>query len=107
MTRRVVYSPRAQEQLTDLYTWIAEESGYPEHAAGYVAAILDYCDELVVFPCIGVARDDRRPGLRTIGFRRGVVIAFAVTEETVEVLGVFYGGREYETLIAEGPRRPT
>ena len=38
---------------------------------------------------------------------RRVVIAFAVTEETVEVLGVFYGGREYETLIAEGPRRPT
>ena len=38
---------------------------------------------------------------------RRVVIAFAVTEETVEVLCVFYGGREYETLIAEGLRRPT
>jgi len=55
---------------------------------------------LVVFPYIGVARDDLRPGLRTIGFRRRVVIAFAVTEEAVEVLGVFYGGSDYEALIA-------
>lgn len=46
------------------------------------------------------ARDDRRPGLRTIGFRRRVVIAFAVTEEAVEVLGVYYGGRDDEALIA-------
>lgn len=69
-----------------------------------MAAILDYCDELVVFPCIGVARDDLRPGLRTIGFRRRVVIAFAVTEETVEVLGIYYGGRNYEALIAAEPQ---
>jgi len=27
------------------------------------------------------------------------VIAFAVTDETVEILGVYYGGRDYETLI--------
>lgn len=100
MTCRIVYSPRAREQLTDLYTWIADESGYPERAAGYVAAILDYCDGLLVFPYIGEARDDLRPGLRTIGFHRRVVIAFAVTEETVEVLGVYYGGRDYEALIA-------
>ena len=100
MNRRVVYAPRVREQLTDLYTWIADESGYPERAAGYLAAILDYCDGLVVFPYIGVARDDLRPGLRTIGFRRRVVIAFAVTEEAVEVLGVYYGGRDDEALIA-------
>lgn len=104
MTRRIVYSPRAREQLTDLYTWIADESGHPERAAGYVAAILDYCDGLVVFPYIGEARDDLRPGLRTIAFRRRVVIAFAVTEEAVEVLGVYYGGRDYESLIAAEPR---
>ena len=49
---------------------------------------------------IGLARDDLRPGLRTIGFRRRVVIAFAVHEETVEVHGVYYGGQDYEPLIA-------
>ncbi len=48
---------------------------------------------------IGVARDDLRPGLRICGFRRRVTIAFVVTEENVEILGIFYGGRDYETLL--------
>ena len=49
---------------------------------------------------IGTVRDDLRPGLRTIGFRRRVVIAFAVHEEVVEVHGVYYGGQDYEASIA-------
>lgn len=101
MTRSVVYSPRTRQQLTELYLWIAEQSGFPDRAEGYVSAIVDYCDGLVDFPMVGVARDGLRPGLRTIGFRRRVVIAFAVTPETVEILGVYYGGQDYETLLRD------
>jgi len=46
------------------------------------------------------ARGDLRPGLRTIGYRRRAVIAFAVQEATVEIHGVYYRGQEYESLIA-------
>lgn len=99
MTRRVVYSPRARQQLADLYLWIAAESGFPNRAEGYVSAIFDYCDSISGFPFVGVARDDLRPGVRTIGFRSRVVIAFSVTDETVEILGVYYGGRDYEMLL--------
>ncbi len=100
MTRSIVYSPRARQQLTDLYLWIAEQSGFPGRAENYVSAILDYCDNLADFPMIGLARDDLRPGLRTIGFRRRAVIAFAVNETTVEIHGIYYGGQSYESLIA-------
>ena len=100
MTRSVVYSPRARQQLTDLYLWIAEQSGFPARAEGFVSAIFDYCDGLADFPMIGLARDDLRPGLRTIGFRRRAVIAFAAHEDTVEVHGVYYGGQDYEALIS-------
>lgn len=100
MTRRILYSPRVREQLTDLYNWIADESGFPDRAESYITAILDYCDDLTAFPLIGTARDDLRPGLRTIGFGRRVMIAFAVTDETVDVLGIYYGGRNFENLIA-------
>ena len=48
----------------------------------------------------GMARDDLRPGLRVVGFRRRVTIAFAITEETVEILGIYYGGRDYEALLS-------
>ncbi len=99
MTRSVVYSPRARQQLTDLYLWIATSSGFADRAEEFVSAILDYCDAMVSFPLIGTARDDLRPGLRIVGFRRRVTIAFAVTDRTVEILGIYYGGRDYETLI--------
>lgn len=100
MIRNVVYSPRARQQLTDLYLWIAEASGFADRAEGFVSAILAYCDGLGTFPLVGMTRDDLRPGLRIVGFRRRVTIAFAVTEETVEILGIYYGGRDYETLFS-------
>lgn len=99
MTRHIVYSPRARQQLTDLHSWIVAESGFPNRGEAYVSAIFDFCDGLAEFPLVGGARDDLRPGIRTIGFRRGAVIAFAVTDERVEILGVYYGGRDYETLL--------
>lgn len=101
MSRSVVYSPRAKRQLADLYEWIADQSGFAERAEGFVSAVLDYCDGLAEFPMVGLARDDLRPGLRTIGFRRRAVIAFAIREDTIEVHGVYYGGQDYETLIAD------
>lgn len=78
MTRAVVYSAHAKQQLSDLYLWIAKQSGLPNRAEGYVSAIFDFCDDLADFSFRGIARDDLRPGLRTIGFRRRVVIAFSV-----------------------------
>ncbi|MFT3860997.1 type II toxin-antitoxin system RelE/ParE family toxin [Micropruina sp.] len=100
MTRRIIYSPRALQQLTDLYLWIAEQSSFPDRAERYITAIVDHCDGLAEFPMIGAARDDLRPGLRTIGFRSRVVIAFAVRDETVEIHGVYYGGQDYESLLS-------
>jgi toxin ParE1/3/4 len=40
-----------------------------------------------------------RPGLRTIGFRHRVTIAFAVEAETVTIIGVFYGGQDFEAAL--------
>ncbi len=52
----------------------------------YTEAIVAHCEELAAFPRRGRARDDIRPGLRTIGFRRRVVIAFAVLDQTVAIV---------------------
>ena len=45
-------------------------------------------------------RDDIRPGIRITNYRKRAVIAFAVEGDTVSVLGVFYGGRDYETILS-------
>jgi toxin ParE1/3/4 len=96
--RRVVFRREALAQLDELYGFVAE-AGSPVSAGDLVDAIVTFCEDLAPFPLRGTARDDIRPGLRTIGFRRRAVVAFVVREDAVVVLGVFYGGRDYEPLL--------
>lgn len=74
---------------------------HPRSRTRYIDGLITYCESLATFPRQGAARDDIRPGLRTTGFRRRVVIAFAAIDDTLVILGIFYGGRDYETLLSE------
>lgn len=95
---RVVFRPEALEQLEELYDFIAN-AGSPGNAAGFTEAIVSLCESLANFPFRGTARDDLRPGLRTIGYGNRVIIAFAVLNEDVAIVGIFYGGRDHASLL--------
>ncbi len=101
--RRVVFRREALAQLEDLYDYVADH-GSPQAASDLVDSIVAFCEDLEPFPLRGIARDDIRPGLRTIGYRRRGVVAFLVRDDTVVVLGVFYGGRDYEPLLRDEDR---
>lgn len=100
MIYRVVFSPEAEEQLAQLYRYIAVAAS-PDIAARYTEAIISYCERLRVFPHRGIKRDDVRPGLRITHYRKRTVIAFEVDADKVSVIGVFYGGQDYETLLQD------
>ena len=69
---------------------------------------MSYCESLNTFPYRGNMRDDVRPGLRITHFKKRAVIAFEVDAEQVAIMGVFYGGQDYETILQDdaedGPR---
>lgn len=92
----VVFTPEAEEQLATLYHYIAAAAS-PEIAARYTGAIVTYCESLRDFPLRGTQRNDIRPGLRITNYRKRAVIAFAVNNDRVSIIGVFYGGQDYET----------
>jgi plasmid stabilization system protein ParE len=98
MAYRVVFAPEARSQLEALTEYISTASS-PDIAFGFVSAIIAYCEGLERHPRRGTKRDDLRSGLRTVGFRRRVTIAFDVDDETVTILGVFYGGQDFETKM--------
>jgi toxin ParE1/3/4 len=100
MSYRVVFSPEAEEQLAALYSYIAA-SASSATAARYTEAIVTYCEGLCSFPHRGTRRDDVRPGLRITNYRKRAVIAFTVDTEQVSIIGVFYGGQDYETILEE------
>lgn len=47
----------------------------------------------------GTRRDDIRPGLRTVGFERRATIAFKVLAREVVIVRIFYGGRDFESIL--------
>lgn len=104
--RNLLLRPAAEADLTNLYLYIAEQSGSHERAIGYVRRIRAWCEKLKAFPEAGHPRDDLRPGVRILGFERRVVVVYTLLPSgDVEIGRVFYGGRDYETLIIEEPSR--
>jgi plasmid stabilization system protein ParE len=100
MSYTVNFTPESEAQLTELYRHIAAASS-PEVAARYTDSIVTYCESLQSLPHRGILRDDIRPGLRITNYRKRVVIAFEVVADQVAILGVFYGGQDYETSFQE------
>ncbi len=102
-TYTVIFTPRAERHLDSLYSYIADQSG-EARAKHFVGRIIDHCRNLSTFPERGTKRDDIRPGLRTTSFARRVMIAYAVDgdADTVAILGVYYGGQDFEQALGEG-----
>jgi plasmid stabilization system protein ParE len=98
MAFTVEFSPEALEQLLALNRYIGAVAS-PETAQQFTNAIVTYCEELRTFPHRGSQRDDIRPGLRITNYRKRTVIAFIVEAKQVFILGIFYGGQDFETAL--------
>lgn len=98
MAYTVEFAPEALDQLAALYRYIATAAS-PETAQRYTDAIVTHCEELLTFPHRGNQRDDIRPGLRITNYRKRDVISFAVDAKQVSILGIFYGGQDFETAL--------
>jgi toxin ParE1/3/4 len=98
MPYEVVFTPEADDQLAALYRYISEKAS-PEVALRYTSAIIDHCENLKELPRRAVRRDDIRPGLHITHYKGRTVIAFTVDTERVYIIGIYYGGRDYETRL--------
>lgn len=100
MSHVVSFAPEAEAQLLALFRYITSEAS-PDIADRYVGAIIEHCEKLEDFPLRGSPREDIRPGLRATAFRRRVTIAYSVIDNDVTILGIFYGGQDFVTLLAK------
>jgi toxin ParE1/3/4 len=106
VAHRVVFAPEALDDLRDLYDLcdlydrIADAS-LPARALAYVEGLRRHCLCLADFLERGTRRDAIRPGLRTFGYWRRVTVAFHVTDTTVVIDRLLYGGRDLEGLLRE------
>lgn len=70
-----------------------------------VDAIRAFIKSLREIPHRGTKRDDLRPGLRIVPFKKRSAIAIEIDDDAkiVTVLRVFYGGQDYEAVLGREP----
>jgi toxin ParE1/3/4 len=98
VVHEVVFAPEARDDILQLYDYITRRSN-SERAIRFIERIVDYCESFSTFPERGARRDYLRPGLRTIGYRRRVTIAFHVAEKRVVIDRILYAGRDLATAL--------
>lgn len=93
MLYEVVFAPEANDQLEELFLYIADKDSVPT-AERYTNAIIVTCEDLAMFPHRGMPRDDIRPGLRVTHHKGRAIIAYSIDDipRLVTILGVYYGG---------------
>jgi hypothetical protein len=64
---------------------------FSESATGSLNVLEAYCQGFEFASERGQRRDDLSPGLRVVGFERRVAIAFAVFDDEVAILRLYYG----------------
>jgi toxin ParE1/3/4 len=90
---KVAFRPRATADLDDIYDFIVRDS--PAAAIAFVRRIREHCAKLAYRPELGPRRDDLAAGIRILPFERRTVIIYRIDGDTVRILRVLYGGRDY------------
>ena len=106
MTYKVIYSPESLDDLRDIYSYIAYEKLAPENAEGQVNRIRKAIRGLNMFP-EGHTEVDWEPwssmGMRFLPIDNFVAYYLVNNNnKTVEIVRIFYGGRDVEHIIQYG-----
>jgi len=98
---RVVEKPSVFTDYINIADHIERWTNDRPLAIRTVELIRDYIKGMRDTPHRGTRRDDLRPGLRIVAFRKRTAIAFEIdeTERTVAILRVFFGGQDYEAAM--------
>ena len=102
-TYEVMFDRAAAAELTEIFNHLEDRAG-TAIATNFVNKLYDFCRRLEHTPERGTKRDELRPGLRTIGFRRRATILFEIDhrQRRVVIVGIYYGGRNYEADFENG-----
>ncbi|MDV4180196.1 type II toxin-antitoxin system RelE/ParE family toxin [Rhizobium brockwellii] len=96
---KVVFRPRAEKDLLDIYAFIAADNSMA--AMEFIRRLRQICHGLEDMPERGAPREDFAPGVRILVFERRVTIAYRVAKDRVQILRLFYAGRNTPSVFRE------
>jgi toxin ParE1/3/4 len=92
-------SDKAASDLAQLWDRISEGSS-EEIADRFIDRLLEDFQLLADFPQLGKARDNLKPGMRSLAHQR-YLIFYLETKEGIDIARVIYGGRDLLALFAD------
>ncbi|NKM57611.1 type II toxin-antitoxin system RelE/ParE family toxin [Rhizobium anhuiense] len=99
MAHKVAFRPRAEKDLLDIYEFIASDN--PLAAIEFIRRLKQVCHGLEDMPEGGAPREDFAPGVRILVLERRVTIAYRIVKDRVQVLRLFYAGRNTPSAFRE------
>lgn len=97
----VEYREQAVSDIEDIFAYVLERSADLVTAMRYTDRIYARCESIGDAPFGGVSRPDLGKGIRMVPFERSAVILYIVENETVCIIDVFAGGRDYEAIMRD------
>jgi toxin ParE1/3/4 len=97
----VEYRPRASADIEGIFKYVLERSADPVTALRYTDRVYARCESIGDAPFGGVSRPDLGKSIRMVPFERAAVILYVVENETVFIVNVFAGGRDYEAIMRD------
>ena len=99
----VNYREEAIADIEGIIRYLRDRGASLTAAHAFVERIEDKCQRIGGAPKGNPLRPDLGPGLRLAPFERSAVVVYRLTDVTVEIVRVFYGGRDYKSLLADKP----
>lgn len=102
MAATVLFDRAAADDIAAIRDYLTDARDIT-FANAFAARIVTYCESFGALPHRGTKRDDLLPGLRTVGWRSTITVAFRVSRDSssVVILGVFYRGRDVEGALRD------
>jgi toxin ParE1/3/4 len=93
VTRKVLFSETAAEDLDSIYDWVEGRTG-PNVAWNYTDRLQHFCSRLGNFAERGRARPELGENLRSTVFERRAIVVYRVHEDKVRIVRVLHHGRD-------------
>ncbi len=96
--RALVWAPAAEDDLDDIFNYIADQDQRPSTAADLLRKIESKVRLCATQPRMGTARPDLGEGLRIVRHTRYAIV-YRSLSDGIEVLRVLDGHRDYPRLF--------